>query len=190
MTERVQIDNIVTQGGVWGPIQCSNQVDGLGKECMSRNKHLYNYKGIVKIMPLAMIDDILAIAKCGIESVAVNMFVNCKIEMKKLPFSIPKCKHLHVGQCNPFCPTLLVHGEEVEKTTSEKYIGDFITGTIAECNNDNVSFRHTKGLGIVAQIMSILDSVSLGSYLFETLLYFVKVCLSMDYYITAKRGIM
>ena len=167
LTERVQIDKIVTQGGVWGPIQCSNQVDKVGKECVSRNKHLFKYKGTVRIMPLSMIDDVLAIAECGIKSVAVNAFINSKIEMNKLQFSTPKCKHLHVGPFCPFCPTLEVHGKEVDTTISEKYIGDFISTSITECNNNNISFRKNKGLGLVAQIMSILESVSLGAFVFE-----------------------
>ena len=96
MTDRVDINRIVTQGGVWGPIQCSNQIDKLGGECEKRNIHLFTYKGTVKVMPLAMVDDILAIAHCGFKSLAVNTFINSKIEMKKFLFSHPKCKHLHV----------------------------------------------------------------------------------------------
>ena len=171
LTDRVQINKIVTQGGVWGPIQCSNQVDKLGKECEKRNIHLYTYKGTVKIMPLAMIDDILAIAHCGFKSVAANTFVNCKLEMKKLLFSDPKCKQLHVGKECPFCPTLEVHGKPIDKTTFEKYLGDIIAESIVNkggCNDRNIDNRKKKGLGLVAQVMSMLDNVSLGYFLFET----------------------
>ena len=170
LTERVDINRIVTQGGVWGPMQCSNQVDKLGMECEKRNIHLFTYKDTVKIMPLAMIDDILAIALCGFKSVATNTFVNCKLEMKKLLFSDPKCKQLHVGKECPFCPTLEVHGKPIDKSTAEKYLGDVIAETIVGngCNAKNIENRRKKGLGLVAQIMSILDSVSLGYFLFET----------------------
>ena len=170
LTDRVEINRIVTQGGVWGPIQCSNQVDKLGQECEKRNIHLYTYKGTVKIMPLAMIDDILAIAHCGFKSVATNTFVNCKLEMKKLLFSDTKCKQVHVGKDCPFCPTLEVHGKAIDKSSFEKYLGDIIAESIVNngCNDKNINNRKKKGLGLVAQVMSILDSVSLGFYLFET----------------------
>ena len=170
LTDRVDINRIVTQGGVWGPIQCSNQVDKLGKECVKRNIHLYTYKETVKIMPLAMIDDILAIALCGFKSVATNTFVNCKMEMKKLLFSDTKCKHVHVGKECPFCPVLEVHGKAINRSTAEKYLGDIIAESIVGngCNNKNIENRRKKGLGLVAQVMSLLDSVSLGYYLFET----------------------
>jgi hypothetical protein len=169
LTERVVIKDIVTQGGVWGPIQCSNQMDGVGKECLNRNIHLYNYKGCVKVLPLAMIDDVLAIAKCGIDSFAINTFINAKIEMNKLLFSEPKCKHLHSGKCNPFCPALEVHGETIEKSTEEKYLGDLIGDTIMGdgSNKKNIIKRKAKGIGIVSQIMVIMETVSLGFFVFE-----------------------
>ena len=44
MTERVNINNIVQQGGTWGPILCSNGIDTLGKKCRDQNIHNYLYK--------------------------------------------------------------------------------------------------------------------------------------------------
>jgi len=32
LTERVNVENIVTQGGVFGPIECSNSIDQVGKK--------------------------------------------------------------------------------------------------------------------------------------------------------------
>ena len=71
-----------------------------------------------------MIDDILAVEKCGIDSVAANSFINNKMEMKKLIFSDSKCKHLHAGKENPFCPDLEVHGNPMKKSLQDKYLGD------------------------------------------------------------------
>ena len=144
-------------------------MDGLGRECFERNIHLYDYKGCVKVLPLAMIDDVLAIAKCGINSFAMNTFINAKIEMNKLLFSEPKCKHLHSGKCNPFCPLLEVHGEAMKKSNEEKYLGDLIGDTIMGdgSNKKNVTKRKAKGIGIVAQIMVIMETVSLGFFVFE-----------------------
>ena len=36
MTDRVNVKNIVTQGGVFGPIQCSNSIDKIGKKCQKK----------------------------------------------------------------------------------------------------------------------------------------------------------
>ena len=167
LTDRVPISKIVTQGGVWGPIQCSNQIDTIGKDCVNRNIHLFTYKDTAKIMPLSMIDDILGFALCGMKSTMLNTYINSKIEMYKQYFSDPKCKQIHVGCPNPYCPNLQVHGTEFDKSTVEKYLGDFIKGTIEECNNKNVEYRKGKGIGITSQIMLILNSVSLGFYYFD-----------------------
>ena len=166
LTDRTTIERIVTQGGVWGPIQCSNQIDTIGKECLDRNIHLYTYKNMVKIMPLSMIDDILGFALCGIDSTKLNTFINCKIEMLKLGFSTPKCKQIHAGLPCPYCPTLQVHGTDFDKSDVEKYLGDFVSGTIEGCNNKNIQFRKGKGIGITSLIMVILNNVSLGFYYF------------------------
>ena len=89
LTERVNLQNIVMQGGKWGPLKCSNTIDKIGKKCVNRGEHLYTYKGRVRIMPLGMVDDLLAIAKCGTKSKEINTFINTEIEMKKLKFQTP-----------------------------------------------------------------------------------------------------
>ena len=69
VTERVNIPQIVQQGGTWGPCLCSNSVDTIGKKLERRgvlsSKSIFKYKNIVEIIPLAMVDDILAISKCA-----------------------------------------------------------------------------------------------------------------------------
>ena len=84
LTERVNLKNIVMQGGNWGQLKCSNTMDRIGKKCIKRGEHLYTYKGRTKIMPLAMVDDLLAMTRCGAESNEVNVFINAEIDMKKL----------------------------------------------------------------------------------------------------------
>merc|ERR1712105_357259 len=42
------------------------------------------YKGIVGIPPLAMVDDLVVIANCGVNSVAMNSFLNSKSNCKKV----------------------------------------------------------------------------------------------------------
>ena len=79
-TERVNLKNIVMQGGKWGPLKCSNTMDKIGeKKCVNKGRHLYTYKERVKIMPLAMVDDLLAVAKCGADSKNVNIFISTEI---------------------------------------------------------------------------------------------------------------
>ena len=65
-TERENIKEIVMQGGKWGPLKCSNTMDKIGKKRVERSENLYTYKGRVKVMPLAMVDDLLVMTKCGL----------------------------------------------------------------------------------------------------------------------------
>ena len=92
-----------------------------------------------------------------------------EMEIKKLLFSDTKCKHLHSGIESPFCPDLQVHGKQMVKSMCEKYLGDFICTTLLGdgSNAENVKSRKSKGIGIVSQIMVILETVSLGFYYFE-----------------------
>ena len=40
LTERVNLQNIVMQGGKWGPLKCSNTIDKIAKKCVNRGEHL------------------------------------------------------------------------------------------------------------------------------------------------------
>ena len=75
MTDRVNIPNIVQQGGTWGPGLCSNSVDKLGKKCRDQNIHNYYYKKVSKVLIFAMCDDLNGVARCGLESVALNALI-------------------------------------------------------------------------------------------------------------------
>ena len=76
LTERVVIEKIVTQGGTFGPIECSNSIDKIGQKCFNRGEHFFNCKKIVRVLPLSMVDDILTISKCGNDSLALNTVLN------------------------------------------------------------------------------------------------------------------
>ena len=94
-----------------------------------------------------MIDDLLGIAPCGLESIALNTFINVQIEMKKLRFHTPgpegksKCHKIHVGRPNKFCPTLLVHGTIMKQAASDTYLGDVICGD--GYNKENMDLKFT-----------------------------------------------
>ena len=171
LTSRVNLPTIVMQGGTFGPMQCSNSIDTIGKKCIERREHLFTYKKLVKITPLAMVDDLLAVSPCNIQSVSVNTFINTQIEMKKLKFHTPdingksKCHKIHIGKENLLCPDLKVHGTKMGQVTDDKYLGDIISHDGS--NTKNIKDRVGKGLGIITQIINILETVSFGIYYFE-----------------------
>ena len=82
------------------PIRCSVQIDTLGKELLAEDSDkLFKYKGFVRIPPLALIDDILTITNCGIESIAMNAAVQSKVNNKKLQLGQKKVlKYMLVKQ--------------------------------------------------------------------------------------------
>ena len=82
LTERTIINNIVLQGDVFGPMECSVQVDTFGNECLEESKYLYTYKGKVGIPHLSMVDDLLCISECGIDSVILNSYIKTKTNIK------------------------------------------------------------------------------------------------------------
>ena len=51
LTKREIIQNIIMQGGVFGPLQCTTSMDKLAKEVYSRPDLLYLYKGAVEVPP-------------------------------------------------------------------------------------------------------------------------------------------
>ena len=188
ITDRVSVQKIVLQGEVFGPLQCSVQVDSFGKECLKENKHLYSYRGGVGVPPLAMVDDLLAVSNCGIETVKTNGFLNAKTNVKKLQFGGEKCHKMHVGKKQHLCPDLFVdnwelkkvdkfgHGIEnlediyvgdyvMENVKDERYLGDIIAADGS--NLKNVLKRKSKGVGVVSQIMTILENTCYGPYHFQ-----------------------
>ena len=44
LTDRVNIKNIVQQGGTWGSLLCSNSIDSVCRKARSRSEHIYFYK--------------------------------------------------------------------------------------------------------------------------------------------------
>ena len=171
LTDRINIPKIVQQGGTWGPCLCSNSVDTIGKKIRDRGETTYLYKNMVRVLPLAMVDDINAISKCGIESLALNTYINTQIELKKLRFHVPdkngksKCHKIHIGEHSTMCPVLKVHGTVMETVTEDLYLGDVISGDGK--NKKNIEKRISKGLGIISQIMNLLEVICFGHYYIE-----------------------
>ena len=163
--DRVNIQEITTQGGTWGPMLCSNSIDSVGKFCQEKGQ-FFLYKNMVNIIPLAMVDDLLYVTKCGFETTQMNITINTLIELKKLKFHVPepnkksKCHSLHIGKPNKYCPGMKVHGHPADRVGEAMYLGDLISADGR--NTSNIKNRVNKGLGLVTQIMDILKSVSFG----------------------------
>ena len=81
-SKRTNIPEITTQGGTWGPMLCSDSIDKVGKYSLE-NGPFYNYKNMARIIPLAMVDDLLAVSSCGYDSTVINTAINTIIELKK-----------------------------------------------------------------------------------------------------------
>ena len=146
------------------------QIDTLGKECIESGECLFKYKGCVDIPPLAMIDDILAVSECSVESVKLNAVIKSKIAHKNLELGPDKYFKMHVGEKSHCCPELKIDEEVMLSTSREKYLGDILTsdGKI----NSNIEDRYNKGIGIVNQILGILKEISFGQFYFEMALLF------------------
>ena len=116
-------------------------------------------------------DDLLSVSPCGYQSIKMNTTINTIIELKKLKFHIPeagkksKCHSLHVGKPSPTCPGMKVHGYKADTVTEAVYLGDTIRSDGK--NTSTIRDRVNKGLGIISNIMDILNRVSFGSNYFE-----------------------
>jgi len=96
-----------------------------------------------------MVDDLLSISKCGVQSIETNTSINTLIELKKLQFHTPepkkpgKCHFLHVGQSNNLCPGMNVHGVMTEQVQETTYLGDIIqaNGTLMP-NYQNTLYKY------------------------------------------------
>ena len=99
LTEEVQLDEVVLQGEVWGPILASNQVDTFGKEMLDEDAlFMYKYKGYVPVPILGQIDDTIGITVAGFKSSQMNSYINIKTADKYLQFGQDKCKYMVVGK--------------------------------------------------------------------------------------------
>ena len=73
-----------------------------------------------------------------------------------------------MGKKNMLCPDLKAHEDTIKSDSKEKYLGDQVA---SDCTNkENIDMRKGKGLGIVSQIVSILDTICLGGFYFESAL--------------------
>ena len=129
MTNRINLENIVMQGTVWGSIKCTAQQDKLGKAAYKNKEPIYMYKNSVEVPPIGYVDDILTVARCGNKSVINNTVANAFTDSRKLKYGAHKCKKLHIGKESNNCPKLKVHEELIQTSQSEKYLGETISNS-------------------------------------------------------------
>ena len=85
--------------------------------------------------------------------------------MNKLEFNKKKCHQIHVGKINPNCPKLFAHNEEMKKVSDDKYLGDHISYDLKF--GKNIKQKCSRGIGVISDIMSLLNELSLGNFHFE-----------------------
>ena len=100
------------QGETLAQLECSVRVDIFGKECLHQKKLLYFYSGKVRITPLALIDDVASISRCGIESVKMNSYLNAKTNLKRLQYGEDSViNFMLVGKIKLVQNYILTHGK-------------------------------------------------------------------------------
>ena len=60
---------------------------------------------------------------------------------------------------------LKVHGTKMPEVSEKNYLGDILSSDGK--NSKNIRNRISKGIGIIAQIMNILDDICFGPFSFE-----------------------
>ena len=117
LTKRFLVQDVELQGSVWESLKCITSMDRLNKIILPQDSLTYYYKGDpnIKLGVQGMVDDNLAIAKCGIISLQKNAVINSFIEMQRLTLSEEESFVLHIGRkCKKKCPKLKVHENDMK----------------------------------------------------------------------------
>ena len=69
LSNKKHIINIVMQGTIWGSLLCTTSMDKLGKQIYENDGVLYKYQSKVEIPTLGMVDDVLSVQKCFMDTV-------------------------------------------------------------------------------------------------------------------------
>ena len=164
-SDKFVLNRPILQGSVWAPIKCSTSVDSLARDCYRQDQGagLYLYKKSVLVPSLSMVDDIMGVTTCGAQAIELNSIINSKVEMKKLRLSSDKSYMIHICKKKKECSyDLKVHKEKMKEVQEAMYLGQVISNTGSM--NPTIQSRKLKGIGIISQIMSLLNSVSLGRF--------------------------
>ena len=125
----------------------------------------------MNIIPLTYIDDIGAASRCGETSMKLNTYITTNIEAKKLKFNEKtveqkgKCFKIYVGSKKSSCRELKVHDSVMTDAEEIEYLGEIISSDGK--NTKNVKTKISKGMGLVSEIIDILDNLKIGHLYFE-----------------------
>ena len=162
ISNRFIIEDVIMQGTVFAPLQATTSMSQLGSLAYKRGKPLLTYKETVQIPAMGMIDDIATVTKCGMQTVLSNAVTNSFVESKRLQLGPKKSHRLHFGKKHKDCLDLKIHGDKMENSNQEKYVGDIITEDAK--NDENIAARKGKAFAIAGDILAILDEIPLGPY--------------------------
>ena len=121
-TEEFRVKNLVKQGTCLGPILCGISTGQYCTERYSTNSGIYI--GSVKINPLAFVDDIADPNRSKLDNIRGNENAMFFEKVKRLTFSVDKCKSLNINTRKEEIPTLNINGSTVENAKEFKYLGD------------------------------------------------------------------
>ena len=165
-TPRFTLNNIEMQGTVLAGLKCSVSIDTIGKKALQNDHNiLYKYRNCTSIPPLSMIDDIIGVSKCSPSSIELCGTIKGKISGKQLQLSERKCHHLHIGKHHAKCSVLILSDTKMQKSKSQRYLGDIISANGK--NDENIADRFKRGIGLATQITGILKEISFGQFFFE-----------------------
>ena len=98
-------------------------------------------------------------------------FLTTIIESKRLKFSEEKngkkgkCYRLHVGNKTKKCAELKVHDKPITDVDELVYLGEVLTSDGK--NKRNIQSKVNQGIGMVGEIMEMLNKMNLGPHYFD-----------------------
>ena len=158
LTEPVEINDIVKQGGILGSPMCSATT----AEYCEVNKGINI--GTTTISSLAFVDDIADLSDFFGDVIISHDNALAFARKKKLQLAPDKCFVMVIkqkGKKNPV-PTLYVNGEEVGVVSSIKYLGDVFN---SKGNNDDLmEDRVKRGTAAMVSINGFMRETSVGPH--------------------------
>ena len=181
LSQRKNVEKIICQGEPWGPIECSLQVDTIGKESLHKSLQPYKYKDEIEIPALGFVDDVITVSESGFKTARLNSFMNAQFAMKELRLGPKKCFSMHVGKKHELFKNVQLYFDgwsvknvdmfesgdtlfkdilnedmnEMSHIEYEKYLGQVISSDSK--NTYNIEQLQNKGIGIQNKINEMLE---------------------------------
>ena len=154
--------------------------------------YFYQYKNILPVGFLGLVDDVVGITEAGYKAQQLNAFFNIKTAEKTLQFGASKCKSMLIGKNKDVIINNQLHEENeytgeadlkeiysgktlIERTEEYTYLG-FVISNIGD-NMANIRQLKNKSIGVVRKIFEKLSSLNLRNYYFECAMLLLNVML-------------